>query len=158
MEVDMATAAKKQTKIETVPLPDNVNGMPVKLGKVVKQQNNFYILIGQKKILIPIGLFISPKDLTKLVNKDVGVILSKQKPSNIVAISLYDKKMNKPRPPWITCYLVGPDWPIKKNPKIQEFLINQMVEENIITKEFAGSLSSDPMPARGRSLGTNETM
>jgi hypothetical protein len=158
MEVKMAASSQKQTNIDTVPLPDILFGMPVKKGKVVKQQNNYYVLIGQKKFAVPLGIFVSEKDIAKLVDKDVFVIFSNTKPAKIIAITKYQTKPIKKWPGGVLCYLVGPDWPGKTKPEYQKFLINQLVKENIITKEFAKKYESDPMPAKTIGSRVNRAM
>jgi hypothetical protein len=141
----MAKVIKKRSSVakDTVLQPENTFGMPVKKGRVVKQQKGFYVTVGQRKVQIPVGILVSQKDIAKMVGKDVRVVFSKQQSSEIVAIGLWpvaEKMVIKK--PWIICYIPALKTISSIDPAIRDTLITKMVQWNIITPELESEFRS----------------
>jgi hypothetical protein len=131
----------KNVSVSKVPMPEDVAGMPAKFGKVTMLKDKFFVTVGRKKQEIPVDGIISKSDIRNFVNKDVIVVYSKTKQSDIVAIGLYGLlKEQIVLRKWITCYIPAPDIIRRINPDIRTTLINKMVSENIITQQLAERL------------------
>lgn len=116
-------AKSRQTKIETIPLPE------FQRGKINYARGNYYLTVGRKKLEIFVGTTISAQDAQSLVGQDVYAAVSGK---NIVAIARIPK--------WIICYIPAPDFLRRIRPEVQIQVINKMASEKIITPAMKDEL------------------
>lgn len=132
---------KRSVAIDTVPLPERPKaliGMPTKKGKVSVARGKYFLTVGRKKMEIPVGMFVSAKEVRKLAGKEVYAAMSG---SSIVAIGVL--KVRPPRVPpcyWILCYYPADVILRRIRPEIRRKLISEMVGKRVISTKLAREL------------------
>jgi hypothetical protein len=124
-----ARRGRESVAIDTVPLPETQ-------GKVSKVGGEYFLTAGKRKLRLTIGPIISPDEIDKLVGKTARVLLSPKDPSEIIALGPCEKP-----PKWIICYIPVPEILRAIQQHVRPMLINKMVSEGIITREFARELN-----------------
>ncbi|UCG61496.1 MAG: hypothetical protein JSV52_14450 [Candidatus Zixiibacteriota bacterium] len=120
--------------IDTVPMPERT----AKRGKVLYQRGKYYVIVGRRRSEIPIGTFASRAEIARLVGKDVVVVFSRRRKTEIVAIGTWPTPERRLiRWPIIVCYIPAPDLMRRLGDEMRLALIRNMVREKIISPQFA---------------------
>jgi hypothetical protein len=124
--------------IDTVPLPEKELNLPVRRGFVKKLSNRCILQIGKKTKELPVGTFIKAKDVANLIGKQVIVVYSSRKLTEIVAIGTWPTpEFRRIRKRLILCYLPVPDFLSRIDNQIRNIVLNKMLSEKVITPSFA---------------------
>ena len=114
--------------------------MPTKKGKVSVARGKYFLTVGRKRMEIPVGTFVSAKEVRKLAGKEVYAAMSG---SSIVAIGVLKVRPPRVRVPfcyWILCYYPADAVLRKIRPEIRRKLISEMVGKRIISTKLAREL------------------
>jgi hypothetical protein len=130
--------SKDSVAIDTVPLPENELNLPVRRGIVKKVANRYILQIGRRTKELPVGTFIKSKDVANLVGKQVIVVYSSRKLTEIVAIGTWPTPESpRIRKRLILCYLPVPDFLSRIDNQIRSIVLNKMLSGKVITPSFA---------------------
>jgi hypothetical protein len=130
--------SRDSVAIDTVPLPEKELNLPVRRGFVKKLPNRYILQIGKKTKDLPVGTFIKAKDVANLVGKQVIVVYSSRKLTEIVAIGTWPTpESRRIRKRLILCYLPLPDFLSRIDNQIRNIVLNKMLSGKIITPSFA---------------------
>jgi len=123
-----------KTRIDTVPLPEHT-----KLGKVVLTRGKYSVVVGARKIELPVGVLATEGELKKLVGKDVAVVFSATGSPSVVAIGTWptpERSQAALRAPcyWIICYRPRPDLLRELDPAVRAAIVNDMMNRGVISR------------------------
>jgi hypothetical protein len=104
------------------------------IGSVLFKEGNFFVDVGGKQELIPVGKE-DAQHLKQLVGKKVEVVFSE--PTKFIAgLILADESSRLPKRPKILCYVPRPDFltaVVEERARIQ--IANQMLDAGLLSKE-----------------------